>query len=274
MSTNAVLADASLRIAGCYQSNRNELNSNLLSVATGKRVNSPQDDAVDYFRIGRMNTTLSGITRVQQGISAGTSMLKVAEAAGTSVFNDLADMQSLLRDYYDPGTTDDEKAVDVIKFNTIAGRISDTISGTYYDGKKLIADSSRNPLMKVSVGADDPSQTYDISYTGNDVVDVSGLTLGQAGKDSESAALQAQYERATGYLSKTATYSGSMSSFYALSNNQKENLQQTITNEQSIDMGEAMATITKQQVCQQGALAMLSQANMVQQNMLSLVLKL
>ena len=273
MNTTAIFTATSARIADFYQTNQSAINRNLISIGTGNRVNSPEDDPVDYCRIQRMNTTLSGVTRMQQDITSGSSLLSVAEQAGTAVYNNLADMQNLLNEYYDPQSTDDQKSVDAIQFNALAAQTSSIIDSTYYNGKQLIADSSTNPLLKVMVSPDDPTQTFQISYGSQDIVDVSGLTLGQTGQAGENAALQTQFGRAESYLANTKASSEAMTSFYSLANSQQVTLQQTVANEQNCDTGAVMAQLTKQEVCQQGSLAMLAQANLAQQNMISLLLK-
>ena len=273
MYADNALATAALQSADFYQTNQASLNNNIVMVASGKTLNDPSDNSTDYFRVEHMNTTLNGITLMQQGITAGSGMLQVASAAGASVLDDLGSMQGLLQNYYNPQSTTDEQEADIAQFNAIAGNVAETINSTYYDGKQLIADSSGNPLTNVLIDPNDPTQTYQISYDSGDVPDVSGLTLGVSDQATETAALNAQYARAESYVAKTSTYSEALDTFDSLSDNEEQTYTQTIANEQDCNTGDVMAQLTQEEICQQSSLAMLAQATDISQQTVAELMK-
>jgi flagellin len=261
MSANVTLETAALGIAQFYQTNQSAMNGTIQSLASGYRVNGPNDDPAAYAQINCMQSEASGLTQIQSDMVDGSSLLQVAQAAGTAVYSDLANMQNLLTSYYAAGTTADQQAVDADQFQGLQNQVETTINTTDYNGQQVITANGGAPLWGAMLDPNDPSQQFDISYDPTDIADVSGLTLGVSGQAAETAALNAQIQSATSYLAKTSNYTDMLNDQSTLVSENLSTYDQAISNEQDVNQGAALTTLSTQSICQQSALSLLAQAN-------------
>jgi flagellin-like hook-associated protein FlgL len=273
MPTDISLEVASLNIASFYQANQSAMNGTMLTVASGNRVNGPNDDVVDYSRINTMNSEVNELTQLQNTLVDGAGMMQVAQEAGTYVYNDLTSMQQLVNSYYAAGTTAAQQGVDAAQFTALQQQIAATIGSADYDGTQVISANNGAPLWSSMIDPSDPTQQLAITYDPSDIVDASGLTLGASGQASESAALQAQVDAASSYLAKTTNYTDMIDDQNDLMSGNIATLNQTVSNEQGADEGAAMMALSTQNIYSQSAMSMLAQANTDRTNTVATLLQ-
>ncbi|MBN2035320.1 MAG: hypothetical protein JW768_01125 [Chitinispirillaceae bacterium] len=271
MLISAALNSTSLHLSEIYKLNQLRINDNMVRVATGKRFQYPSDNIPDYFRVHQLRADIKGHQQVQRELSYGAALLDSAKEVGTIVFEDLIKMQELMKEYYDPGRTDDERTADQIQFNVIRQRISDAIDTAYYDGWELVQDNGSTPLLSIILDPRDISQTYDISYDAGDVTDVSGLTLGIGAQAAEEAALQSQLDRAASYLAKSVVYSDAVASHQNLLSLKNIRYLDSIDNVEKADDGAEIMSLVKKNISQHMTVSMMAQANMFRSGIASLV---
>lgn len=271
MSTDSIGGTASIFLANFYNANQSRLNDNLVRISSGKRFQSPGIHAADYFHAAAMRNDVSGLQSINREIVGATGMLKVAEQVGQSVFDDITRLKEIVKQYYFPATTDEEKTGLGIEFNTIKTRIVNAIGVANYDGKKLIADNGATPLRRVVLDSRDVSQTLDISYNAGDVADVGALAIGVTDQATELDAVEVQLGKSISYLAKTTVYAESLTAFYNMNNKKAITCSQNAEDTENIDGGAEAMELSKRQICQQMTVSMMAQANMVRSSVLALL---
>jgi flagellin len=273
MSANVSLEAAALNIARFYQSNQSAMNGTMASIASGDRISGPNDDSAAYAQINTLQAQVGGLTQIQNYLVDGSSLLQVAQAAGTAVYGDLNSMQNLLTSYYAAGTTSQQQSVDADQFQALQNEVAATINTTDYDGQQVITDNGGTPLWGAMLDPNDPSDQFNITYDASDIADVSGLTLGVSGQAAETAALNAQMESATSYLAKTSNYTAILNDQSTLVAGNISTNDQAIANIQDVNEGAAMTTLNAQSICQQSALSLLAQTNTDRLSMTTMLLQ-
>lgn len=264
---------AAYRIAGFYQTNGKQLASNLVRLSSGKKFNKPSDSATDYFRSQKIQMDIRGYGEVRRNLGGAIAMMDVLERAGTYLFDDLTRMKELVGLYYDDSASDEEKAAYEAEFNTFISRVSGIIDSTYYDGRKVIQDTTAtSPLRSINLDPNNISSTFDIDFNSSQVVEAADInlldiTVGEAAAES---AVQTQLDKAGAYLGRVSGYIYGLNSQFNLVENKVENYEKADSNISDIDTAKEMANMVKKSICQQSSIAMLGQANMLKQSVLAL----
>jgi flagellin-like hook-associated protein FlgL len=272
MLTTAALELTSLRLAGFYKVNQSNINENMVRVASGQRFSQPSDDGVDYFHVRSMDADRQGLAYVQRNIRIGGALAAAAKEAGTMVFEDIYRMQEIVKSYYNPNSTDDERTTDQIEFDTVKNRVTSEIATTRYNGRKLVDDSSADPLVRIQLDPRDRTSTYEIRYGATDVADVSGLTLGVSDQATESAALQDQLNKAASYLAKTNVFSDALATYDDLTERKSVQYGNSMKNTAAVDEGGEIMALVKRNICQQMAVSMMAQAAMFRAGVASIIM--
>ncbi|MBN1128829.1 MAG: hypothetical protein JXA71_07575 [Chitinispirillaceae bacterium] len=271
MLISAAMTGTSLQLTGYYRKNERGLQESMLRVATGTRFQRPADAIPDYFRSRQFRADIKGQQQVQRELSFGSALLDSAKEVGTMVFEDLTRMQELMKEYYDDGSSNDERAAAQIEFNVVKNRIIDAVENSYYDKRKLVGDNGAVPLMSIVLDPRDIRVTYDISYGAEDVTDASGLTLGIDTREAEQTALQAELDHAASYLAKSVVYSDAVFSQSSLLAQKNICYRESIENNETTDEGAEIMKLVRRSLNQQMNVAMMAQANMFRAGIAGLV---
>jgi len=274
MLTGISLATAASRLWIAYDSSKVTLNKDSVKVSSGTRLTGPSDNIVDYFRSQKLRWENRGYDTVGRGISEAVSFAHVAEAAGSAIFQKLADMTHIVSQYWDPQTSTDEKEPLAAAFSSTIDEIERAIDNARYDDLNLISDNGGTPLRRVSLDAVFPTTTLDISFNSSDIVDVAALRaidISAPDKDTVMAAVEAQQQRGGSYLAKASGYVTSLESHYKLVQNK---IQQNARFDDVISHdGEAKRyeQYIQASINNQTTIAMIAQSNMVVTGVLGLL---
>jgi flagellin len=271
MTTEAIGGTTSVLLANFYNINQYQLNQSMVNISSGKRFQTPADNAVDYFHAAKMRSNVSGLQQSNRDIAGAVATLDVAKAVGTSVYNDLSHLNDLVNTYYDDGTTDDQKTAITADFNSTKSRIENTINDSSYNNRKLVAATGDTPLTQVILDPSNVADTYQATYDAGDVADASGLTLGVTDKATEQAAVETEFDKASSYLAKTTVYSDSLKAYYDMNGQTEATYEKNAEDTENIDGGAASMELVKQQLCQQMTVSMMAQANMNRSSVLTLI---
>lgn len=256
------------RIAAFYKINQNRMADSMVKAASGSRFSKPADDIPDYFHAQRFKNQASGYTEIRQNITEASGLIDVATAGGQYVFNNLNSMKDLVKKYYDSSDNEEKNGIKA-QFDQLASNVANTISTTVYDGNKLISNSSASPLKSISLDPDS-NLTFDISFTSAQVANPSGLTLGTTNEQTETAAVQAELDKAGSYLAQASAYSIGIKAQYSLVSTKISAYQASQSNSRDADVGQETADAINGSIREQSSIAMMSQTNMAK----SLVLRL
>ena len=251
-------------------------------LSTGLRVNSAKDDAAGLAIAERMNTQVRGMNVAIRNANDAISLSQTAEGA-LSKINDMGQrMRELAVQSANATNNDTDRASLDAEFQALSAEIKRNLDGTSFNGTKLFAALA---TLTFQVGANNTA-TDQISVVTTDLTKDTKLTavLGATGgsgtpADIKSAANStAALEKLDGMLAtvnaKRAEFGATQNRFEAVIQTLQvsaENQTAARSRIMDADFASETAALTRSQVLQQAGTAMLSQANSLPNNVLSLL---
>ena len=250
-------------------------------LSTGLRVNSAKDDAAGLAIAERMNTQVRGMNVAIRNANDAISLSQTAEGA-LSKINDMGQRMRELAVQSANATNNatDRESLDA-EFQALSAEIKRNLEGTSFNGTKLFAALA---TLTFQVGANN-SATDQIAVITADLTKDTKLTavLGGAGganpADIKDAAKSREaLEKLDGMLatvnSKRAEFGATQNRFEAVIQTLQvsaENQTAARSRIMDADFASETAALTRAQVLQQAGTSMLSQANSLPNNVLSLL---
>ena len=249
-------------------------------LSTGLRVNSAKDDAAGLAIAERMNTQVRGMNVAIRNANDAISLSQTAEGS-LSKINDMGQrMRELAVQSANATNSDsDRKNLDA-EYQALAQEIKRNLAGASFNGTKLFATAA---ALTFQVGANaattDQITINTQNLTGdNSIVEV----IGAANADAASIGTAAGASAALGKLdTMLATVNSKRAEFGAIQNRFEaviQTLQVSAENQTAArsrimdaDFASETAALTRAQVLQQAGTSMLSQANSLPNNVLSLL---
>ncbi|QCR35845.1 flagellin [Nissabacter sp. SGAir0207] len=262
------------------QNNLNKSQSTLSTaierLSSGLRINSAKDDAAGQAISNRFTSNIKGLTQAARNANDGISMAQTAEGALNEINTNLQRVRELTvqakngtNSASDLTSLQDEVTARVAEINRIA-------SQTSFNGTKLLDGSAgTDGKVSIQVGADDGQTiTLDLSGAKADAgtlgVDAINLTT----MDDTDTTL-ATIDDAISTVDKARSGLGAVQNRFDSTIN---NLNNTVTNLsaaqsriQDADYATEVSNMSRAQILQQAGTSVLSQANQVPQNVLSLL---
>ena len=262
--------------------NSARLGSALERIATGIRLQRSGDD------IGAMavSESLRGdVTSLRQGaknLNDGISLIQTADGA----LNEQTSILIRLREITSQSATgtigDTERATVQLEFSALRAEFDRIANSTEFNGQKLLdgtlaASSSNSTVLQLGVDSSDNNR-FDL----NQKLNLTAITSSALGFSTDSiatdtGALTAMANLSTaieklsairgrvGAVQETLDYSKAAMAAHV------ENLTGAISTMRDADFAEEFASMTKNQILVQGAAAMIGQANLIPQSVLTLL---
>ena len=250
-------------------------------LSPGLRVNSAKDDAAGLAIAERMNTQVRGMNVAIRNANDAISLAQTAEGA-LSKINDMGQrMRELAVQSANATNSESDRASLDAEFQALSAEIKRNLDGTSFNGTKLFAALA---TLTFQVGANNTA-TDQIAVITADLTKDTTLTgvLGGAGgataADIKSAANStAVLEKLDSMLatvnSKRAEFGATQNRFEAVIQTLQvsaENQTAARSRIMDADFASETAALTRAQVLQQAGTSMLSQANSLPNNVLSLL---
>ena len=253
-------------------------------LSTGLRVNSAKDDAAGLAIAERMNTQVRGMNVAIRNANDAISLAQTAEGA-LSKINDMGQRMRELAVQSANATNNatDRESLDA-EFQALSAEIKRNLEGTSFNGTKLFAALA---TMTFQVGANNATTDQIAVITTNLTTETSmtGILGGGAGGGGAAAADIKDVGKSREALDKLdkmlATVNAKRAEFGATQNRFEaviQTLQVSAENQTAArsrimdaDFASETAALTRSQVLQQAGTAMLSQANSLPNNVLSLL---
>ena len=282
INTNLMSLNAQRNLSATQSS----LATSVQRLSTGLRVNSAKDDAAGLAIAERMNTQVRGMNVAIRNANDAISLSQTAEGA-LSKINDMGQRMRELAVQSANATNNEEdrKALNQ-EYQALAEEIKRNIAGTSFNGTKLFATGA---ALTFQVGANNAT-TDQITITTATMTGDTDLSnalgaMGAMGANAASAPGISSFTFATDALGKLDTMLAKINSkraeFGAIQNRFQaviENLQVSAENQTAArsrimdaDFASETAALTRAQVLQQAGTSMLSQANSLPNNVLSLL---
>ena len=144
INTNSGAMNALQRLS----STRNDLDKTQSHISTGKKINSPKDDAATLAIAQQLMSTFAGTDAVREGLSRASATVDVAVAAGESTSDMLIEMKSLAVQANQEGLDQTSRDALNASFNSLRDQIVSINDSADFAGTNLIA----NGLAQLGIG--------------------------------------------------------------------------------------------------------------------------
>jgi len=248
-----------------------QLQSDQLQLATGKRINSAGDDAAGYTIGTKLQARSAGLSQALTNVSDAQSVLSTAEGGLQAINNILVNVKTLVTEAGNAGLGSDELGAIVTQVNDYMNEIEQTISQTKFNGQQLLDGGTASFTGKTfQIGADS-GDTLSVSIS--TAVDSASLGLSALTTTNIASALSS-VDSAINTVSSQLQYIGSLESRLSF---KAEVLNTSLTNVQAAtsaimdaDVAKVQVDSTKLQILQQTATVQLAQANSTPSEILKL----
>jgi len=254
---------------------QNKLSTAVQQLSSGLRINSAMDDPAGLAIATGMQAQVNGMNQGVINANTAIAFAQTADGALSSVTNMLQQMRTLAVEAANgSNSVASDKDLDA-EYQQLASQITLTLANTQFNGQGVF--TSGNTI------------TYQVGANTTDQIGVGGMALsgttalgtgslgGLTSQANATTAIDA-VDTAMGLINSTrATNGANEIRFQQVVSSMQVNSQNTAAAQSQImdtDYAQATSNLTQAEIVQQAGTAMLSQANMLPQNVLTLLSKL
>jgi flagellin len=255
--------------------NNRALSKTMEQLSTGKRINAASDDAAGLAIANRMSAQIKALDQSVRNANDGISMMQTAEGATKEITNMLQRMRELsvqaANDSYSAGDRD-AIAGEVTQLTNEITRIADN---TQWNGMSVLSGGTAYSTMTFQVGTEgDATSAITVGFT---AMSAGALTI-SALSFTTSVQSQASIELLDTAITAVDTFRSGLGARINRLTSAADNLANVALNTsasrsqiEDTDYAKATTELAKNQIIQQAATAMLTQANQSPQSVLSLL---
>lgn len=258
--------------------NTNAAGKSMEKLSSGLRINRAGDDAAGLSISEKMRGQIRGLDQASRNSADGISMIQTAEGALQETQAILQRMRELsVQSANDTNVTADRTAIgdEMTQLAAEIGRIKDN---TEFNEQKLLNGTAGTAgKVEIHVGANKDQKTQlDFSTDGIKLDAVHTAVAGaavdtQANAETAIETIDTQLKNVSAGRSKLGAYQNRLEHTIKNLDNASENLTASESRVRDVDMAKEMMNFSKNNILQQAAQAMLSQANQQPQNVLQLL---
>ncbi len=255
-------------------STQSVLASSIQRLSTGLRVNSAKDDAAGLAIAERMSSQVRGMNVAIRNANDAISLAQTAEGALGKVSDMAQRMRELAVQSANATNSDDDRLNLDEEYQQLALEITRTLGGTKFNEKNVLA-TAETLTFQVGAGTD-AQDTIDVDIT--DLSADATITAVTGGAITDVATSTTAIDNIDDLLT---TINTNRATFGAVQNRFEaaiSTLQVAVENQTAArsrimdaDFASETAALTRAQVLQQAGTAMLSQANSIPNNVLTLL---
>jgi flagellin len=269
----SALSSAALQIAGFYNQNSIDLSKTLQRLSSGKKFLSPADDIGDYMKAQDLQSQADGYDPVITNISEWQGAMSVASSAAGEISNSLQRMSELVL-LSQQSTDPDQQDAYQSEFTQLVNNVDKITNSTYYEGNYLLNNSAGATQGTVYLNPDtslNASLAIKLPLS-VDTTDLKTVNIGSTTPDFANASKYVKAATASNntFIATAAGYTTTLNSFYNIATTTQTNTLGAVSNVSNIDDAAELVNYTMQSMHQQMATAMLAQANLLNQGILSL----
>ncbi|MDR2032866.1 MAG: flagellin FliC [Azoarcus sp.] len=247
------------------------LSTALQRLSSGLRINSSKDDAAGLAVAEKMNSQARGMTVAIRNANDGLSLAKTAEAGMNVIGEHLQRMRDLAVQAASGQYDSDNRSALNTEFDQLRSEIARVVSATNFNQKQLL-DGTFSGGITFQVGATTTAESQiDISIAR---VETSSLSNDITAAGDALSAIS-QIDEMIGTLNTNRAALGAVQNRFEGVLDQLSAAHEATTASRSrimdADYAEETAKLARAQVLQQAGVAMLTQANALPQNVLSLL---
>ena len=275
INTNLMSLNAQRNLAGT----QGMLAQSVQRLSTGLRINNAKDDAAGLAIAERMNTQVRGMNVAIRNANDAISLSQTAEGALAKIGDMGQRMRELAVQSSNATNSASDRAALDAEFHELANEIKRTLESTNFNGTQLFSATAAltfqvgaNATVTDRISIETSQLTANASFTA-----VIGGTAAGASVDTvanASAAIGHIDKMLTEVNTARAKFGATQNRFEAVISTLRINAENQTAARSRImdaDFSQETAALTRSQVLQQAGTAMLSQANSIPNNVLSLL---
>ena len=250
-----------------------QMATSLQRLSTGLRINSAKDDAAGLAISERLTAQVRGYNQAIRNAGDGISLAQTAEGGMDGITNSLQRMRELAVQAANySNTTADRTAINA-EFSQLKTEIDRVSQQTKFNTKSLLDGSFTAAAFQVGANSGETISVDTITNLGATAL---GLTaaVDVTTTANASSAISTIDTALNTVTTARANLGASINRFEQTISNLRvtvENLQSSRSRIQDADFAAETASLTRLQILQQSGTAVLSQANAIPQNVLSLL---
>jgi flagellin len=256
-------------------SSQSGLMTSMQRLSSGSRINSAADDAAGLAISDRMNSLIKSQNVALRNVNDATSMMQVADGAAGDISTSLARMKELATQASNGTLQTSDRTALQTEFNNLQKEITRTAAGASFNGTNVLNNSSGTATIQIGSTASD---TLSIS-TANLQASATGMAVGsssisissQSNASSALTAIDSAIDKLNSTRSDFGANMNRLSSISAQLSTSIQNQSAAKSRITDTDYATETASLSRTQVLQQAGMAMLSQANSLPQQVLSLL---
>ena len=238
-------------------------------ISTGKKINSPKDDAATLAIATQMLAEYSGTNAVRDGLNRAEATVDVALAAGEAISDALIDLKALAVQANQEGL--DQASRDALDdaFQELKQQIATSTESAEFTGTNLIdAGSSDQQILSSEAGDRLTVAAQDLSTTG---LGIDTLSIDSAANAATALdALDAAINDASLKLADLGSSAKALETHNAVLGQQNDTLKAGVGNLIDADLGEESANLAASQIKEKLGVLALNIANGAPRNVLAL----
>lgn len=255
------------------------LNQSLERLTTGSKINSAKDDPAGLYYATGLNSQISGVNAAYSNVQMGINMITTASGDLSNINTQLERIKDLATQYSNSSLTDEQKNAIKAEAKQRVEEINRIAEESKLNKLQLL-DGSQAGGVRLQIGPNADPVTNSLTVTGVfEKADVESLNL--VGGSSKFADIDAAFANAstaaqfidivqdsadivTERISTAGIYNARLESITDSLITKNENLQSAVSTVMDADVAAETANYIKNQLLQQTASSLLTQANQAQ----------
>jgi len=274
INTNVSALNAQAALA----KNSRAMSTAMEQLSTGSRINEAGDDAAGLAISNSMTAQVRGLNQAVRNLNDGVNLLQTAEGALTETTNMLQRMRELAVQSASGTYSTTQRSYLATEFNALGSQIDKISSETTWNGYTVLTGTTGGTTAGTFSfqSGQTSGQTIDVAIAGMGLTGLSmtATAVGVSTAASASAAIATIDAAISTVNSQRATIGAAINRMtYAADNvtNISSNVSASRSTIMDTDYATASTALSKNQIIQQAATAMLAQANQQPQSVLSLL---
>jgi flagellin len=253
--------------------NQSSLSTSMQRLSSGLRVNTSKDDAAGMAIASRMETQIRGMNIAARNASDAISLVQTAEGAIGRVSDMLQRMRELAVQAANATNSTGDRANLDAEFQQLGQEVTRTIANTRFNGSAILAGGAGTSSYQV--GANSTDRVDVVTTQLNNATQITNVTGGGVTTTGAASTAMANIDEALTLVNtQRAMYGAVQNRFEAMIQVLQVNSENTSAAKGRImdaDFAQETANLSRSQILQQAASAMVAQANSMPQQVLQLL---
>ena len=254
--------------------NTTQAGKSMEKLSSGLRINRAGDDAAGLAISEKMRGQIRGLDQASRNSADGISLIQTAEGALTETHSILQRMRELAVQSSNDTNTDADRSAIQAEVNQLSEEITRIGNNTEFNTKKLLDGSiSKTATVVIQVGANkDQNIKLNVGNMRASALKVSNIDVSkQSVANKAISTINNALSTVSTQRAKLGAVQNRLEHTIANLDNTSENLTAAESRIRDVDMAKEMMNFSKNNILNQAAQAMLSQANQQPQGVLQLL---